>query len=111
MAAASVITAGVGIGAAGGMATHFIAEDFERASTTFQGICEDMEKLSKELESHNQHTIKLRSLSTSTTDDATNLSASIDRMEYGHFCKVFDILLEGIKEAHDTVCIAQTETD
>lgn len=100
--AVAAMTAGVGTAAVAGVATHLVAESFEKARATFESICSELGKTDLELKSLERRMSDLEMVIASVIDDIENVDASIaSDVQHKQFCKVFDILVEGIKAAHD----------
>lgn len=99
--ASGAIAAGVGTAGVAGVTSHLVARQYEKARTTFQEICEDLEKLNAEVNKLKRSMSDTKNSISAISDDTDNVNANIaDQVEYEQFCKVFDILLQGIREAY-----------
>lgn len=100
VAAAGTIAAGAGTAGVAGVTSHLVARNFEKIQKTFQGICEDLDKVN---ESVTDLGMRMSSWNTlileSVNCDRKNVQAELEnKMSANQLCRSFDVLQEGIKK-------------
>lgn len=97
LATSGLAAAGAGTAGIAGVASHLIAR---KVRTTLQEICNDFDTLSAKASKLKEKMSEIRNEIFSVSDDKDNVLANIvDQVHYEQFCRVFDIFMQGIKEA------------
>lgn len=103
--------AAIGTGTAGvaGVTTHLLASHFEKLQKTFQDISNNFDSLADDFSDLGLHMDKVIKRLKAVSEDSENIATSIGIQCNTHeISKVFDILLKGIKTAHQKLLSPMT---